>query len=326
MGKEKTGMKVNIIILNYNGKALLEECLPSIIDASRRSVHNCSVSVIDNASSDGSVEFLESNFKEVYIDKRKDNLVLCAFNDFLKRIDDDIVVLLNSDIKVDPYFVDPLVEIFNREKDAFLAVPKMMSFDGKKCENGQGRTRIKYGMFWALSRYPGYEKDVDREALISHAANGAFLRERFVALGGFDPLYLPGIMEDADLCFRAYKKGFKCYYQPRSIIFHKGRESFKKSFKEKKIDELAHRNTFLFMWKNITSGRIIAEHVFFLVPRLLVFLLMGKSEYVRGFFKAIPKLPEALKKRKMALKEGYAVSDTAIFRELSKNQTWKPEA
>ena len=315
----KNNMKIGIVILNYDGRSLLQECLPSILDASKRSRHKCSVTVIDNASSDDSIIFLEKNFSEVYIDKRTDNRVLCGFNGLLERCDDDICILLNNDMKVDPDFVDPLVDVFDLEKNAFLAVPKIMSFDGSRCESGRGRTGIRYGMFWSISRYPGYEKDIDKASVTSHSANGAFNRKRFVSLGGFDDLYLPGIMEDADLCFRAYKKGFKCYYQPKSVIYHKGRESFKKVFREKKIDELAHRNTFLFMWKNIADKRILAVHVFFLIPRILYSIIAGKVEFVRGFFRAITKFPEAMNKRKAVLGERACKTDAEIFREIGHN-------
>jgi N-acetylglucosaminyl-diphospho-decaprenol L-rhamnosyltransferase len=317
--RERPDIKISIIILNYNGEVLLRECLPSIILAAKNSRYKCGVTVIDNASSDGSVEYMEANFKEVFIDKRKDNTVLCAFNDLLKKIDDDIVILLNNDIKVEPGFVDPLIDTLNKYEDAFLAVPKTMSFDGSRCETCKGKTAIKYGMFWSTARYPGYEKNADKESLISHSASGAFDRKRFVSLGGFDDLYLPGIMEDTDLCFRAYKKGFKCYYQPRSVIYHKGRVSFKKVFEEKKIDELAHRNTFLFMWKNITNKRILAEHILFLVPRLLFSIVTGRDEFVRGFFKTVPKMSEALKRRKAVLKEKYVRSDMHFFKEMGNN-------
>lgn len=306
-------MKINIIILNYNGRTLLEECLPSITEAAKRSANDCFVTVIDNASSDDSIEFLENNYKEVLIDKRKNNRVLCAFNELLERTDEDIAILLNSDMKVDPGFVDPLVEIFMHDKDAFLVVPKIMSFDYKKCENGRGRTEIKFGMFRSIPRYPGYEKDVNKGSITSHSANGAFHRKRFVELGGFDDLYLPGIMEDADLCFRAYKKGLKCYYEPKSVIYHKGRESFKKEFREKTIDELAHRNTYLFMWKNISDFNILAQHLIFLMPRLFFAFVRGRPEIVSAFFKALRKLPETLKKRKIEAAESRVMTDRQIF-------------
>jgi len=317
--REKSKLKVNIVILNYNGKDMLGECLPWILEAARSASYACGVTVIDNASSDGSVEFLEKNFKEVKIDKRPDNKVLCAFNGLLEKSDEDISILLNSDMKVDPGFVDPLVEVFYKHLDVFLVVPKIMSFDGASCENGKGRTMVKYGMFRFLSRYPGYENDIDKQAIISHSANGAFYRERFVALGGFDDLYLPGIMEDADLCYRAYKKGFKCYYEPKSVIFHKGRESFKKVFKEKKIDALATRNTYLFIWKNIRSARFMAAHLFFMQPWIMYWLFTGKFELICAFFGAVARLPKALIRRQRQSREHILRDDEEVLEIITNN-------
>lgn len=313
--QEEDKITVRILILNYNGKALLEECLPSIIQASRLSSYKCSVSVIDNLSTDDSVAFLRNSYKDIELIESKENKVLCGFNQVLKDGKEDLSILLNNDMKVEAGFVDPLVEAFFKHDDVFLAVPKIMSFDGKTCENGKGRTRMRYGMFWAKSRYPGYETELDQEGIISHGANGAFLRKRFVELGGFDSLYLPGIMEEADLCFRAYKQGQRCYYVPGSVIYHKGRASFKKVYAEKKIEALAHRNTFLFMWKNISSPRYLIEHIFFLLPRLIFSLFSGKFEFVSGFFQALPLLSLALARRRTTVSRSNIKSDEEVMRQ-----------
>ena len=314
---KKDNIAIRIIILNYNGRPLLEECLPSITQASSSSKLKCSVCVIDNLSTDDSVSFLRSSYRDIELIESGENKVLCGFNQVLKDGVEDISVLLNNDMKVDAGFVDPLVEAFLKHEDAFLAVPKIMSFDGKTCENGKGRTRMRYGMFWAKSRYPGYEKEIEQEGIISHGANGAFLRKRFVELGGFDSLYLPGIMEEADLCFRAYKQGERCYYVPGSVIYHKGRASFKKVYAERKIEALAHRNTFLFMWKNISSPRYVVEHLFFLLPRLLVSVLTGKFEFAWGFFQALPRLSLALGRRRSTLSQDNLKSDEEVMRQFS---------
>ncbi len=109
---------VNIIILNYNGRDLLQECLPSIVDSSHVSRYPCKVTVIDNVSIDGSVEFVRANFPDVDVIEAKENRVLCSYNDVLRTIKDDIVILLNNDIKISNNFVDPLVELF-KEEDVF---------------------------------------------------------------------------------------------------------------------------------------------------------------------------------------------------------------
>lgn len=289
-------LRINIVILNYNGINLLKECLPSIIDARRASKQECIVTVLDNQSNDASVDFLKENFPEINIYIAKENKVFCSFNDFAYNSDADILIFLNNDIKVDIHFVDPLIDIFLQHDDVFLTGPKCLTFDGKGYEGTKSKWRLNKGIFSASSRYQSYQDDIDKEGYTMQAGFGAFDRKKFLELGGFDQLYLPGIMEDADFCYRAWKKGYKGYYEPKSLIYHIGQASFKKEFGSKKIMELAHRNTFLFMWKNIRDVRIWTAHFLWLPARICYSLLTGKFEFVTGFFKALPKLKEAIKK------------------------------
>ncbi len=136
---------VNIIILNYNGKNLLAECLPSIVEASHVSRYSCKVTVIDNVSIDESVKFVMVDFPDINVIEAKENLVLCSYNEGLRSINEDIVILLNNDIKVSNNFIDPLVELF-KDKDVFLVSPKSYFFDGKY-EGGRSYTFMKYGVF-----------------------------------------------------------------------------------------------------------------------------------------------------------------------------------
>src|SRR5262245_34338284 len=127
-------MTAEIMVLNYNGRDLLLECLPSIVEAAAKSPVPCPVTVIDNASADDSLEILRKSFPGVRVIARKENTVLCAFNDAARESRADVVFLLNNDLKADPDFVAPLMRIFEEKPDAFLAAPKAFTFDGKRYE------------------------------------------------------------------------------------------------------------------------------------------------------------------------------------------------
>ncbi|MFQ5952905.1 MAG: glycosyltransferase [Candidatus Omnitrophota bacterium] len=289
-------MKINIIILNYNGEKLLPECLPSIISARKESKNNVSITVIDNESTDKSLEVLKQYALEVKVIKHE-NRVFCSFNDVVEDLDDDIVILLNNDIKVEPDFVDPLAEVFQKNPDAFLVGPKALTFDKARYEGTRTKWWVDKGIFKSSSRYPGYESDIDREGYTAQAGFGAFDRKKFLELKGYDDLYLPGIIEDADLCYRAWRRGFKGYYQPKSLIYHIGRASFRSKFGNFRINKMSHRNTYLFMWKNISDGKILGQNLIYLVPRILFALLKGKPEIPLGFISALGRLPQAMRKR-----------------------------
>ncbi|MFA6635564.1 MAG: glycosyltransferase [Candidatus Omnitrophota bacterium] len=285
-------MKVDILVLNYNGRDLMKEYLPSICTAAERSAHECKVHVVDNQSKDGSIEMLRNDFDKVKLHQAPENKVLCSYNDVVKELDSEVVILLNNDIKVEPDFADYLVERFD-DRDVMFTAPMLKNFDGSY-NGGKSLIRAEYGVIKIFVD----EKNSSRAGRTMAIATGAFRRSLFVDLGGFDDLYLPGIWEDVDLCFRGLKRGLKGEYEPRSVIWHDESTTFNREYGAKKKLCLAHRNMFLFFWKNIHDPVLIAGHILFLPLRLVYSVLRGKPELVQGFFMAIRKLPEALKKRR----------------------------
>jgi N-acetylglucosaminyl-diphospho-decaprenol L-rhamnosyltransferase len=302
---------VNILILNFNGKDLLEKFLSSIVDAAKKSRYLCRVSVIDNVSTDESVAYVRQQYPQVTLFTQKKNRVLCSYNDVIKIIDDDIVILLNNDIRVEESFVDPLVETIVKDDGVFMAAPKVLDFDGKP-DGSNTIAKIKYGLFWASAKYKGYERAVDVRAPTFSSGMGAFDRKKFLALDGYDDLYLPGTLEDSDICFRAWKRGWQCIYQPKSVIYHMGQVSFHRVFGRRNTEIINCRNSFLFLWKNITDSGIVCEHIFFMPFRLLYACFFGKTTLVIGFWRALKKLPQVLQRRRV-LPATTRMSDQAIF-------------
>ncbi|MBI4971516.1 MAG: glycosyltransferase [Candidatus Omnitrophica bacterium] len=306
-------MNAHIVILNYNGEKLLERCLPSIIEAARRAKTPTKITVLDNLSRDKSREVVRRFGNEVAWVVAPKNLVLCSYNDFLKQIDEDIVILMNNDIVVDAGFVDPLVEPFRKDPDAFMVTSKCLSSDGSKFEGGRTRFRLKYGIFWASSRYPGHEALIETPGFSMAAGYGAVDRKKFLELGGYDTLYLPGRLEDSDICFRAWRRGWKCLYEPKSVIYHSGGETFNREFGESGTFRINDRNSFLFLWKNLEDPWMLAQHIGLLPLRLIEALVRGKKDFVRGFFDALPKLNQVLEHRRREKKSPRVRSDREIF-------------
>lgn len=281
------GLSARIVVLNFNGEEILPKCLPSIEIAMRSAKTPASITILDNLSTDKSEEYVRGNHPGMEFVKAPQNLVLCSYNDYLKTISEPVVILLNNDIRVDKDFIDPLLEKFDEDPFTFLVAPRIHSFDGRAVEAVATRARIKYGMFWASAQYHGYEAHTMVPSKTFASGFGAVDREKFVLLGGYDPRYLPGIMEDADLCLRAQRAGYHLYYEPRSLVFHMGQASFKKAFSDLKRETLAHRNTFLFMWKNFCGVRFWAEHLCFLPVRMVWMCLRGRWGFLLGFFEAL---------------------------------------
>src|SRR5690348_7555751 len=119
--------RTHILVLNYNGRDLLTECLPSVVEAAARSPVPCAVSVVDNGSADGSLDLLADDWPNVGV-VRQPNRGLASFNHVLAGMDEPAVLLLNNDVKLDPGAVGPLLAALSNHPDALFAAPLCWSF------------------------------------------------------------------------------------------------------------------------------------------------------------------------------------------------------
>ena len=284
-------MKIDILVLNYNGKSLMEAYLPSIVEAADESFNDCDVYVVDNLSTDGSVEFLKEKFPSVKVVVAKENRVLCSYNEVVNGLDSDVVIFLNNDMKLELDFVDHLAKHFD-EQDVMFVAPRLMNFDNTY-NGGRSYLELKNGAI---------RMSVDEENFMqpgaTHAiSTGAFRRKAFVELGGFDDLYLPGIWEDVDICFRGLSLGWKGVYEPKSLLWHDESTTFHREYGKKGKMKIAHRNMFLFTWKNITDKKILAKHFALTLPRVIGLSLRGDTECLEGFLQAMKFIPKVMGKR-----------------------------
>lgn len=290
--------RTRILVLNYNGCPLLRECLPSVVEAARSSAVPCPVTVVDNGSTDDSLEALAAGWPEVDVIHHT-NDGLASFNDVLAVLEEPVVLLLNNDVRLAPDAVGPLLEAFEACPDALFTAPQCWTFDGREYEGMRTRVRSRYGMAQGLSRVPGHERLVDQPDLT--AAAGPVLavdRRRFLELGGFDPIFQPGRIEDLDLGFRGWMRGWKGYYVPASRADHKGFGSFEPTFGRTGCDRLAARNTLLFAWSNY-AGRRLYAHLAWLPLRAAYALARRRPGFALALRDALTRLRPALANRRM---------------------------
>lgn len=258
---------VELFVLNFNGARLLAECLPSIVCAAARSRYPTCVTVVDNGSTDESLALLARDFPSVAV-RLAPNDGLYSLNGAVAESSAPVVVLLNNDIKLAVDAIDPLVEpllhagprsrfthVAELEPIVFTA-PRCFLFDERTHEGFQTSVRMHRGLVEATALFSGAEDVADAPG--PTASVGAVLaveKQTFVALGGFDRLYLPGRIEDLDFCFRAFVAGGRGRYVPRSVAYHRGAASFGPAYGVAGCDRLALRNTILFQWKNLRSPR-----------------------------------------------------------------------
>ena len=301
-----------IVIPNWNGRDLLEKYLPSVIAAAER-VPGSEVIVVDNGSTDGSAAFIRERFPKVRVVALATNLGFGGgSNAGFRAARHDVVVLLNSDMRVEPDFLQPLLDGFTDER-VFSVSCQIFFSDPNKIREETGLTE-----FWwergSLRVRHRTEPDIWELYPCAYGGGGscAFDRRKFLELGGFDELLAPFYLEDTDLGYLAWKRGWKNLYQPASMVFHEHRGTIGRRFSEAYIQSVLKKNFLLFAWKNVHDWRRMTENLFFSWAGALLSWLAGDSperSSLGGIARATLQLPGAMASRWRA-RQLAAVSDT----------------
>ncbi len=246
--------KIAIVILNWNGKSLLEKFLPSVI----RFSEGFDIYVVDNASDDDSVQFLKEKFPSVGIIQNSENEGFAkGYNDGLKHIDADIYCLLNSDVEVTPNWLGPIETIFSEKEKVAIIQPKILDLRKREYFEYAGAAggfidQLGYPfcrgrIFQALEKDTG-QYDNDREIFWATGACMFIKREVFQELGGFDEDYFAH-QEEVDLCWRAQNSGHVVYYTAQSHVYHLGGSTLNNMNPKKTY--LNFRNSLFSITKNL---------------------------------------------------------------------------
>jgi O-antigen biosynthesis protein len=307
---------VSVVIPNWNGKDLLAEYIPHIITALAGNPHN-QILVVDNGSTDGSADFLRATFPEVTVLALPRNLGFGGgSNAGFRAARNDIVVLLNSDMRVAPDFLAPLLEGFG-DSDVFAVSCQIFFSDPNKLRQETGLTQA----WWqdgSLRVRHRVDTTIDDLFPCFYGGGGscAFDRAKFLELGGFDPLLEPFYLEDTELGFLAWKRGWKVLYQPRSVVYHEHQGTIGKKFTQDHIQEVLKKNYILFCWKNIHELPRLVSHFFFLWAGAVLAVVFGEVALrpnLTALWRCFKQLPQAVRSRRHALRLA-AISDTEAFK------------
>jgi GT2 family glycosyltransferase/glycosyltransferase involved in cell wall biosynthesis len=306
----------SVVIPNWNGRDLLAKYLPSVVEAMSGHPDN-EVIVVDNGSTDGSAEFLAKAFPTVRVLALPRNLGFGGgSNAGFRAAKNDIVLLLNSDMRVEKDLLAPLLAGF--ADPAVFAVSCQIFFsDPNKLREETGLTQAWWqdGGLRVRHRNDPAVRDLF-PCFYGGGGSCAFDRHKFLELGGFDPLLEPFYLEDTDLGYLAWKRGWKVLYQPQSVVWHEHRGTIGKKFSHDFIQGILKKNFLLFCWKNIHDWRKLGSHFFFAWAGALLSMLFGDEQgrpNLRALARAFVQLPGAVRSRwrARALAE---IDDTEAFR------------
>jgi GT2 family glycosyltransferase len=252
---------VAIVILNWNGRKFLEKFLPGVIEHSR---NDARIIVADNASQDDSITFLKSHFPEVTIIENDRNYGFAdGYNKALEKVNAEYYILLNSDIEVSENWINPVIELMDKDPMIGACQPKIRSYnEPEKFEyaGAAGGFIDKYGYPFCRGRlFQSIEKDKGQyeNAIEVFWATGActFVRATtFHEFGGFDGDFFAH-MEEIDFCWRIKNEGYKVMYCPHSTVYHIGGGTLPKGSARKTY--LNFRNNMTLLYKNLTKDRLL---------------------------------------------------------------------
>jgi len=286
--------KVSVVILNWNGKSLLEKFLPVALANTPDDM--AEIVVADNASSDDSLDFLRANYPDVRLIVMPENYGFAeGYNRVMDYVSAPYIVLLNSDVEVSPGWLDEPVSILDTEPDVAAVQPRILSYNDRsrfEYAGAAGGWIDCYGYPFCRGRVLDcVEEDKGQysEATDIFWASGAcciMRRSSFVEAGGFDKTFFAH-QEEIDLCWRLRSRGQRFRYAPTSTVYHIGAATLRVESPRKTF--LNFRNNLLMIYKNLPDRRL--RYVMwcrFLLDNLALvhFLLTGKFANAKAVFRA----------------------------------------
>lgn len=299
-------MRISIVIPYWNGEEKIKRHLPKVLEFARAN-NVLEVIASDDASTDRTVELLRKQFSEVVLVERKVNKGFASnVNSGASQVKGDFIFLLNSDASPGedvfkhtlPHFQNPKVFSVGCNSGGVWAVGE---FREGFFQHGQGKIRNGQGA-------RGDQGKGAHRTLWVSGGSGIFRKSIWDELGGLDTLYDPFYVEDMDLGYRAWKRGYLNLWEPKALVEHYQEKGvIEANFSKQKVQEIAERNMLIFIWKNITSKKLISEH-----QKALMKMLFTQLKYWNTFLAAAIKLPEILKKREVE-KRKIKLSDEEVL-------------
>ena len=318
-------MKIAIVILNWNGKKLLETFLPSIVNFSSE---RAEIFVADNASTDDSIAFIKRYYPSVnIIENALNGGYAKGYNDALRAVEADIYCLINSDVEVTENWLSPVLDVFEKDKNVAIIQPKILDYKEKTSFEyaGAGGGFIDFfgypycrGRVFNSLEKNNYQFDDTTEIFWASGACFFIRSQVYHQLEGFDENYFAH-QEEIDLCWRTNNLGYDIKYVGTSTVFHIGGATLQETNPHKTY--LNFRNSLLNVVKNVPKkwflivvlSRLILDGIagikFLLELRPIHTFAVLKAHV--SFYKNLPLFLK--KRRKLSKKQTYFIHISIVW-------------
>lgn len=290
--------EASVIVVNWNGRHLLEGCLASLCCQTFR---NSEVIVVDNGSDDGSVEWLAAHYPEIRIVALNTNEGFCAGNNAgIRAARGEYIVLLNNDTEVEPAWLEELVRYIGGDPSIAACDSKILYFDQRDTIWSAGATYTIAGSAeWRGHGRPDMEITEPTEVFTANACSAIYARRVLDEIGGLDEDFFAGY-EDVDWSFRARLRGYRVVNVPSSRVFHK--VSATHQYNSSTYVYHGQRNVFAVFVKNMPTRLLLKYaglHLLYTGGSLLYFARVGRlSAFLRGKWDALRQWRELWQKRR----------------------------
>jgi len=244
---------LTVIIPNFNGKHFIKQCLDSL------NVQNCLIEVIvvDNASDDGSQDYIKKCYPSLKLIENTENLgFAAAVNQGIKASNTEYVFLMNNDVVLERDCAHNLLECIKGDEKIFAASSKMLQYHDKTVIDDAGDEYTILGWTKKVGNGKSADKFQDKREIFSVCAGAAIYRRKiFDIIGLFDENFF-AYMEDVDISYRARIYGYTCIYCPKAVVYHVGSATSGSKYNAFKIS-LAARNNVYVPYKNMPLPQLI---------------------------------------------------------------------
>lgn len=260
-------VSINVVLPNYNGKHLFAANLPSLYDSLRSATQTFEIIVVDDASRDDSVDYLQQSYPDIIVTRNKVNLGFSrTCNRGIDLARHELTCVVNTDVTfTKDYFVKAIAAFSSPEIFAVKGDIKNYSGSIDNIIN----TETTVGLYFSRG-FLKFDHGLTRP--VKHIETFCLLGCCFVArtkllqqLGGFDPIFSPFYWEDSDIALRAIKHNYKIAYQPDAVVYHKISSTLSTSQTKLKRTLVSTRNKFIFTWLHLRNPSDWLYHMSFLL-------------------------------------------------------------
>jgi GT2 family glycosyltransferase len=324
---ELSAAGVSIVVPNWNGRALLEKFLPSVIESARAFEAACGqpteILIADDASTDDSDEWLRAHWPEVRFESspRQQGFAPAA-NRGVRAARFSLVYLVNNDVALTSATLPPLAAHF-RDANVFAVTGNAYDFATGVLRGAGQRGRFRRGFLGVHSRFFVPAPPAQMQPLMTLYATGGsslFDREKFLALGGFEEVLAPYGWEDVELSLRAWKQGLEVRYEPRSAIWHQFSSTIGSKVSRRRANAVYDRNRLLTHWLHLDTYGEKAAHAVGVAAKLLTSPLIGRTEYWWAFAHALAVRPQ-IKVRRAQWKKSQQRSLAEVLRKIGEQMS-----